>query len=116
MCRKEEETPIVTYVTRVSLSLEIDPDEFAALRTDVDITPDSIRLLGCKMAQRAERVAALMEFLANKGFLLRREKKAVYAYSNAVEAQEIKRCMLAAGFKDREFQVLLEYTRGWGML
>lgn len=112
----EQEVPIVTYVTRVSLPLEIDPEELNALCTDDCIKPDSIRSIGIKMAQRAERVASIMELLAAKGFMLRLEKQAVYGYSNNVEAQDIKRCMLAAGFKDREFQILLEYTRGWGML
>lgn len=107
---------IVTYVTRVGLPLEIDPEELNALCTDDCIKPDPIRLIGIKMAQRAERVAAIMELLEAKGFALRLEKQAVYGYSNDVEAQEIKRCILAAGFKDREFQILLEYTRGWGML
>ena len=111
-----QELPIVTYVTRVGLPLEIDPEELNALRTVHCIEPDIIRLIGSKMAQRAERIAAIMELLAAKGFTLRLEKQAVYGYSNEVEAQDIKRCMLAAGFKDREFQLLLEYTRGWGML
>jgi len=111
-----QKTPIVTYVTRVGLSLEMDPDVCSAVMTASVVGPEMVRELGIKMAHRMERIAAIMELLATKGFIFEINKQVVYACSNKVEAQEIKRCMLNAGFKDREFQVLLEYTRGWGML
>ncbi|MBC8015267.1 MAG: hypothetical protein H7X79_05925 [Sporomusaceae bacterium] len=111
-----EKTPIVTYVTRVGLTLEIDPDVRNAVMTKYTVGPEMVRELGREMAQRMERIAAIMELLTAKGFVFEIEKQAVYACSNKVEAQEIKRCMLDAGFKDREFQLVLEYTRGWGML
>lgn len=111
-----QKAPIVTYVTRVGLRLEMDPDVFNTVITASTVGPAMVRELGKKMAYRMERVAAIMELLATKGFIFETEKQAVYACSNDVEAQDIKRCILAAGFKDREFQILLEYTRGWGML
>jgi len=111
-----QKTPIVTYVTRVGLKLELDPDVCSAVHSGNAVGPEMIRDLSAKMAERMERVAAIMELLATKGFIFEIDKQVVYACSNKVEAQEIKRCMLNAGFKDREFQVLLEYTRGWGML
>jgi len=111
-----QKNPIVTYVTRVGLRLEMDPDVHSAVMTASTVGPDLVRKLGIKMAHRMERVVAIMELLATKGFIFEMDKQVVYACSNQVEAQEIKRCMLNAGFKDREFQLLLEYTRGWGML
>jgi hypothetical protein len=58
----------------------------------------------------------MMELLADHGFIFRAGKNAVYCYSNKVEAGEAKRLLFSAGFRDREFQIQLEYTRGWGML
>jgi len=111
-----QKTPIVTYVTRVGLRLELDPDELNAVMTAGTVGPELVRQLGIKMARRMERVASIMELLTTKGFIFEMDKQVVYACSDKVEAQEIKRYMLEAGFKDREFQLVLEYTRGWGML
>lgn len=111
-----QKTPIVTYVTRVGLRLEMDPNILSTVMADYTVGPEMVKELGVKMAERTERVAAMMELLAAKGFIFEIEKQVVYACSNKVEAQEIKRYMLDAGFKDREFQLVLEYTRGWGML
>lgn len=36
--------------------------------------------------------------------------------STRVEAQAVKRHLLARGFRDREFRVVLEYVRQWGVL
>lgn len=36
--------------------------------------------------------------------------------STVVEAQAAKRDLLARGFREREFRVVLEYVRRWGVL
>ena len=36
--------------------------------------------------------------------------------STDVEAGAVKRHLLARGFRDREFRVVLEYVRQWGVL
>jgi hypothetical protein len=110
-----EKTPIVTYLTTVSLQLGPDPDDCRQVSA-APVVPESVRQLGRLAAERAERVAAMMDFMAALSFSFEVEKNAVRCYSNTVEAGEIKRMLLKEGFKDREFQIVLEYTRGWGML
>lgn len=108
-------TPIVTHVTEVKFRLfpEDDPLNAAA---DEAVTPASVRRAGDRVADHYRRVAAMMELLAGQGFVFRAGKKMVHGYSREMEADDTKRLLLAAGFKDREFQIVLEYTRGWGML
>ncbi len=65
---------------------------------------------------RAERAGDLARALAERGFALRRERRRVVADSTTVEAQDAKRYLLSLGFRDREFQVFLEYVRRWGIL
>ncbi|MBC8016017.1 MAG: hypothetical protein H7X79_09790, partial [Sporomusaceae bacterium] len=89
-----QKAPIVTYVTRVGLRLEMDPRVPHAMMTRSIVGPEMIRELGIKMAERMERVAGMMELLATKGFIFEIDKQAVYACSNTVEAQEIKCCLL----------------------
>ncbi len=64
----------------------------------------------------APRAGALADALAARGFSVRRERARFVAESDAVEAGEAKRQLLALGFRDREFQVFLEYVRQWGVL
>lgn len=111
-----EKTPVVTHLTRVGLTIAPDPEVFAPLYQAGIPTADMVRELGKAMAERAERVAAMMDLMAARGFVFESAKQTIFGYSNQVEAFEIKRDLIAAGFKDREFQIVLEYTRGWGML
>lgn len=114
---KEASTPIVTHVTQVTISLL--PDDYVPKEPTVSfeqVTPAMVKQLGKDMAGHFSRVASMMELLASHGFSFRRSNKSVHCYSSEVEAGEAKRLLLAAGFNDREFQIVLEYTRGWGML
>jgi hypothetical protein len=109
--------PVVTHLTRVSIRLT--PDEDILMKQGADdktVTPELVRQTGLHIADHHKRVAEMMEFLARHGFSFKVNKKAIYCYSSEVEAGVIKRLLLAEGFKDREFQIHLEYTRGWGML
>ena len=65
---------------------------------------------------REPRAEAIARTLAARGFSVRRERRRLVADSTVVEAQEAKRALLACGFRDREFQVQLEYVRQWGIL
>jgi hypothetical protein len=71
---------------------------------------------GSLLQERCERVVAMAEFLANLGFRISTGKDCIIADSSVVEAGEAKRKLIEAGFHDREFQIVLEYTRKWGML
>ncbi|WP_242344271.1 hypothetical protein [Anaeromyxobacter terrae] len=64
----------------------------------------------------APRAGALADALAARGFSVRRERARIVAESVTVEAGDAKRQLLALGFRDREFQVFLEYVRQWGVL
>ncbi len=113
----EEAPPIVTHLTRVKLSLEPDSDPLAEAASGKSlITAAMVDHAGRQVAERYARVIAMMELLAVHGFVFRTREKAVFCYSSEVEAGVAKRLLLTAGFRDREFQIHLEYDRGWGML
>jgi len=103
---------IVTHVTEVSIGLS--PEEEP--RKGEPLSPSAVRNAGSRLAERYARVATMMELLERHGFVLRAGKDAVICTSTEMEAGETKRLLLGAGFADREFQIVLEYTRGWGML
>jgi len=112
-----ETTPVVTHITEVKLSLE--PDQCIlndAVSAKVLVTPMMVREAGSKIATHYARVASMMEFLSGHGFSFSCKGKSVCCFSSKVEAGEIKKLLTGAGFKDREFQIVLEYTRGWGIL
>ncbi|HEY3594261.1 MAG TPA: hypothetical protein VGL13_10305 [Polyangiaceae bacterium] len=104
---------IVTHVTEVRLLLPLR----GALRVEQEaLGPPSLPVAGIRVAEQYPRVAAMMEVLERHGFTFRAGKRSIVATSAEVEAFEAKRMLLDAGFADREFQIILEYTRGWGML
>lgn len=111
----KEKAAVVTHLTRVSLSLVPEAQVLREMYSHLP-TPAAVKAVGKTLADRAERVAAMMELLAQLGFTFESDKQTVFAYSNTVEAYEVKRELIRAGFADREFQIYLEYTRGWGML
>lgn len=110
-----EKPPIVTHLTRVSLQIAPNWGDYRQVFAG-PVGPETVRQLGRIAADRAERVAAMMDLMAALNFDFEAGKNSICCYSNTVEAGEIKRMLLAAGFKDKEFQIVLEYTRGWGML
>ena len=115
--RKEVTPPIVTHVTQVTISLW--PDNNVVSQTaagNEPVTPALVKQSGKDIAAYFTRVASMMELLAGHGFSFSQSNRAVHCFSTEVEAGEAKRLLLDAGFKDREFQIVLEYTRGWGML
>ena len=112
---KTGKPPIVTHLTRVSFRME-SGDSRVEMGQAAVVNADLVRKIGRQGQERAERIAAMMELLACKGFSFRAEQDVIYAYSSEVEAFEVKQYLLAEGFYDPEFQILLEYTRGWGML
>ncbi len=64
----------------------------------------------------AARAADVARALARLGLSVRREGIRLVAESDRVEAQEAKRHLRALGFRDRDYQVFLEYVRAWGIL
>ncbi len=108
--------PVVTFITRVSM--QIGQDEFCRekLKRGAEISPETIRELGNRQKEQADRIADMMDILKKDGFSFEAAPGVVYAYSNKVEAFEAKQLLLSNGFRDRDFQIVLEYTRGWGML
>jgi hypothetical protein len=108
---------IVTHLTQVRLSLIPDSDPLAPQAGQTEpLRPERVRDAGARIAEHHLRVATMMALLERHGFHCRAGKNAVLCSSSEVEAGEAKRLLLAAGFQDREFQIVLEYARGWGML
>lgn len=77
---------------------------------------EQIRIYGGPQFEKVHRVAAMMDLLAARGFEFRLEHQSIYAESTEVEAQEAENYLLSNGFDYSEFQVILEYTRMWGMM
>jgi hypothetical protein len=113
---KKSKTPIVTYITEVKIFLSPEDSILNTVACKEPITPMIVRQAGEQTCEHYKRVAAMMELLSGNGFNFVAKEGAVYCYSNEVEAGAAKQLLLAAGFRDREFQIVLEYTRGWGML
>ncbi len=109
--------PIVTHVTEVKISLAYDHGVLKKRNAGHEaVTQSMVVEAGKNILSHYERVALMMDLLERHGFTLRMGKNAVYCFSDEVEAKTAKRLLLDAGFKDRDFQITLVYTRGWGML
>ncbi len=72
------------------------------------VTPDA--------ALGAARQAEMASVLEGIGFSLHRHGRRIAFTSTAVEAQTAKAYLRAHGFGDREFGIVLEYRRQWGIL
>ena len=112
----ETDQVVVNHNTRVSLKL---PPQW---RPDNAISPDPafdralVLAYGSELQKRCERVIAMVDFLEKLGFRISTGKDCIDADSTDIEAGDVKRRLITAGFQDREFQIVLEYTRKWGML
>ncbi|MCX7781110.1 MAG: hypothetical protein N2491_09395 [Negativicutes bacterium] len=107
---------VVNHLTRVVLHLRPDPACYEMVNKADKVTPELIRDFSRAVAGRPLRVAAMMDALAAIGFEFTAHNNVIYADSQTVEAYEVKEYLLKQGFKDREFQIILEYARKWGML
>lgn len=107
---------MVDHLTRILLDPMEGPVRAHGIGANGPPTPEDVRRLGASLSHRAERVAAMMEALARRGFHLRLERDRIVAESEEVGGREAKRYLNSLGFRDREFQVLLEYVRKWGVL
>lgn len=62
------------------------------------------------------RAAELGHALLALGFTVREEPRRLRAESTAVEGGRVKASLRAAGFADRDYQVVVEFVRKWGVL
>jgi hypothetical protein len=106
---------MVEYITHIIMKV-VDKEKLDNNSGANTIDAHSIRNFGSQLAERSERVAAMMEILAEKGFTFTANIDSVIAKSKTIEAKDAKLYLLQNGFLDIEFQVYLEYTRKWGML
>jgi len=105
--------PIVNHVTRVRLALTASlPIDF----TGEKIQAHHLRETGNFVKEHYDKIAAIMDVLAELEFRLSADESYIYGESATVGAREAKEYLLAKGFHDRDFQINLEYTRGWGMM
>lgn len=107
---------VVNHLTRVVLHLRPDPDCYEEINQAESITPKLVKEFSRVLAVRAERVAAMMDALQDIGFTFIAKDDVIYADSKVVEAFAAKEHLISQGFKDREFQIILEYARKWDML
>lgn len=108
--------PVVHHNTRVTLKLPPAWKSEQPIVRKASVDREKILAQGEEFRLRSERVVAMMDFLAGLGFRLSSGTNCVYADSTEIEAGDIKKRLIAAGFRDWEFQIVLEYTRKWGMM
>ena len=101
---------MVDHLTRVFLG------STPAAPRDLPLTAAGVLAEADRVRAHAGRVAGMMEVLAALRFGFRRAGARIVAESADVEARQAKARLLAAGFEDREFQIVLEYRRRWGIL
>ena len=68
-----EKSPIVTHLTTVLLKLAPNPDDCRQVFAGT-VVPETVRQLGRLAAERTERVAAMMDFMAALNFSFEVEK------------------------------------------
>lgn len=64
----------------------------------------------------APRSGDLVRALASLGFAIREEPRRIVADSSTVEAGEAKARLRSLGFGDRDYQLLVEFVRQWGVM
>ncbi|HAK73946.1 MAG TPA: hypothetical protein DCP36_10830 [Sporomusaceae bacterium] len=107
------ERPIVNHVTLIRIGLN------ANLALDLGTLaegPHRLREAGVLAKAHYDKLAAMMEALAELEFVFSTDKNYLYGKSETVGARESKEYLLAKGFQDQDFQIHLEYSRGWGMM
>ena len=104
---------LVEYKTQIIFEMEKQP--LRCRRKEI-ITPQAVNDAGDRIKKRTERIAAMLEALADIGFAFFSKENTIIAVSENIEAQSAKKYLLERGFQDGEFQVRLDYTRAWGML
>lgn len=103
---------MVRYLTRVLLRLPPAP----ALAAGESVDGEELRRMGQQARSRWERAAEMIELLAGAGFRIHAEKDRMVAESTEIEAAEAKALLRSRGFGDREYQMLVEYERRWGLM
>lgn len=66
-----------------------------------------------RASPRAEDMARA---LRRAGFAVQEEPGRIVADSSKVEAREVKALLRTLGFSDREYRVLVEFVRRWGIM
>lgn len=107
---------MVNHLTRVILKLVDEPMPYDIIHQAPKLDANVVRTFGQRLSDRADRVAGMMDLLAEKGFVFSSAKDCIFADSEEVEAQVVKKYLKDNGFQDYEFQVYLEYVRKWGVM
>jgi hypothetical protein len=105
--------PIVNHVTLIRIGLHANlPIDLSTLAEG----PHRLREAGVLAKAHYDKLAAMMEALAELEFVFSTDKNYLYGKSETIGAREAKEYLLAKGFQDQDFQIHLEYSRGWGMM
>lgn len=106
---------MVNYTTRVIISSK-NIDKLKKELFAVTPTPADLRNYAQEVTKASERMAVMLEILADNGFQIGTKKDCVYADSESVEAVDARRLLSERGFADNEYQIYLEYRRQWGVM
>ena len=106
----------VNHNTRVTLKLPPAWKPDHSITANPAVNRAEILAYGEDCNLRCVRVIEMLDFLEKLDFWISSGKDCVFADSMEMEAKDVKLRLIAAGFHDREFQIVLEYTRKWGML
>lgn len=105
---------MVDYTTRVMFSLNCPKQQpWSAFKPPA---ANDVEEYGRFIAERNQRVAAMMRILEKQGFIFKYIKGTICADSSEIEGQAVKKLLRTNGFADYEYQIYLEYYRRWGIL
>ncbi|MDQ7092236.1 hypothetical protein REC12_01350 [Desulfosporosinus sp. PR] len=82
------------------------------------VTPEAVRNLNKFLSSRLERIAAMMELLAeiHTDWAITGKKDYILMETETLDFNDIVRTLREHGFDDNEFILKVEYTRKWGIL
>ena len=101
---------MVTYITQVVLELP----SFTNDKEDFSLA--KLKLYHAQIQEKLTRLEKIVALLEQHGFKIIRQKQKLIAYSDKVEAYEIKEALHEANINNHEFSIHLDYTRKWGVL
>lgn len=101
---------MVTYRTQVVVELPSPPEG------KEEFSLEKLQAYTSSLHAKLARLETIVALLTKHGFKFIRQKRKIIAYSDSVEAYEIKNILHEADINNHEFSIHLDYTRKWGVL
>ena len=106
---------MVEYITRVIINLKELEKVHLVLSSPSQMVAEINDYAKC-VADKATKIATLIEVLGELGFILKYTGSYIYADSETIEAQVIKNLLKERGFKSSDYQLYVEYRRLKGIM